>query len=140
MKKIINGKKYDTETAKEIASWSDGLSWRDFHHVVETLYMKKTGEFFLFGEGGPATKYAESTGQNSWTGSSKIIPLSWEAARQWAEDNLDADEYEQIFGEVSEDESRTTITLSMSVGAIEKAKRAAAQAGMSLSGYIESLI
>lgn len=140
MKQIINGKKYDTETAKEIASWSDGLSWRDFHHVVETLYMKKTGEFFLFGEGEPATKYAESTGQNSWTGSSKIIPLSWEAARQWAEDNLDADEYEQIFGEVSEDESRTTITLSMSVGAIEKAKRAAAQAGMSLSGYIESLI
>lgn len=25
MKKIINGKKYDTETAKELGSWSNGL-------------------------------------------------------------------------------------------------------------------
>ena len=63
MKKIINGKKYDTDTAQELASWDNGGGWRDFHHCEETLYRKKTGEFFLFGEGGPMTKYAVSTGQ-----------------------------------------------------------------------------
>ena len=140
MKKIINGKAYDTATAKEVASWSDGTSFRDFHHIEEKLYQKRTGEFFLFGEGGPMSKYAESAGQNQWTGGSKIIPLTWEAAREWAEEHLTADEYEEIFGAVAEDDSRTVVTMSLSVGAVERAKRAAAQAGMSLSAYIESLI
>lgn len=140
MKKIINGKVYDTETAKEVGKWENYGSWRDFSHMEEILYQKRTGEFFLFGAGGPQTKYAESAGQNSWTGGSKIIPLSWDSARAWAEENLDAGDYESIFGEVAEDESRTTVTLSLSAGAVETAKRAAAQAGVSLSAYIESLI
>lgn len=140
MKKIIKGRKYDTETAKEMASWSDGLSFRDFTHVEEVLYQKRTGEFFLHGAGGPSTRYAVPTGQNSWSGGEKIIPLTWESAREWAEEHLDADDYEEIFGEVSEDDSRTVVTLSLSVGALEKAKRSAAQAGMTLSAYIESLI
>ena len=140
MKKIINGKVYDTETAKELASWSDGMSFRDFSHMEETLFQKKTGEFFLYGQGGPMTKYAASAGQNSWSGGSKIIPLTWESAREWAEEHLGADEYETIFGEVTEDDSRTTISLSLSAGSVERAKRAAAQAGISLSAYIESLI
>lgn len=140
MKKIINGKVYDTDTAKKMASWSDGLSFRDFTHVEEILYQKRTGEFFIHGAGGPASRYAVPTGQNSWSGGEKIIPLTWNSAREWAEEHLDADDYEEIFGEVSEDESRTVVTLSLSVGALEKAKRSAAQAGISLSGYIESLI
>lgn len=140
MKKIINGKVYDTETAKELASWSDGMSFRDFSHMKETLFRKKTGEFFLYGQGGPMTKYAVSAGQNSWSGGSKIIPLTWESAREWAEEHLGANDYESIFGPVAEDDSRTTIALSLSAGSVERAKRAAAQAGISLSAYIESLI
>lgn len=140
MKKIIENKIYDTSTAKEVASWSDGLSFRDFTHVEETLYQKRTGEFFLHGAGGPSTRYAVSAGLNSWTGGEKIIPLTWEAAREWAEGHLDADDYQQIFGEVVEDDSRTVVTLSLSASALERAKRAAAQAGVSLSAYIESMI
>lgn len=140
MKKIISGKLYDTDTAKEVASWSDGLSFRDFTHIEETLYQKRTGEFFLHGAGGPATRYAVSAGLNSWTGGEKIIPLTWDAAREWAEKHLDADDYQQIFGEVVEDDSRTAVTLSLSTASIERAKRAAAQAGVSLSAYIESLL
>lgn len=42
MNKIINGRKYDTATAKEIYESS-------FQRVKGmTLYQKKTGEFFLF--------------------------------------------------------------------------------------------
>ena len=140
MKKIINGKVYDTDTAKELAEWSNGLGHGDFSHVVEWLYQKRTGEFFLYGVGGPASRYAVSAGQNAWSGGAKIIPLTWEAAREWAEEHLDAEEYEEIFGAVAEDDSRTVVTMSLSVGTLEKAKRAAAQAGMSLSAYVESLI
>lgn len=140
MKKIINGKMYDTETVKKVAEWSDGLSFRDFTHAEETLYRKRTGEFFLHGVGGPATRYAVSCGQNAWSGGSKIIPLTWDAAREWAEAHMDAEDYEAVFGPVPEDDSRTVVTMSLSVGALERAKRAAAQAGMGLSAYIESLI
>lgn len=140
MKKIINGRSYDTETAREVASWGNAGWWNDFEHLEETLYQKKNGEFFLFGEGGPMTKYAVSTGQNTWSGGSKIIPMSYDAAREWAEEKLSADKYESIFGEIAEDDSRVSVTLSLSASAVETAKRAASQAGMNLSAYIESLI
>ena len=62
MKKIINGKKYDTETATKIGEYSNGYSTSDFHYIDETLYRKKTGEFFLYGEGGPMTRYSHACG------------------------------------------------------------------------------
>ena len=86
------------------------------------------------------TKYAESVGQNQWSGGSRIMPMSWDDAQAWAEENLSTDEYESIFGEVTEDDSRENVTLSLSVATAERARRAAAQAGITLSAYIEGLI
>lgn len=110
MKKIINGKRYDTDKARMIGEDSYSNP-RDFSYWCETLYQKRTGEFFLYGEGGPASKYAESRGQNTWGGGSKIIPLSYNVAKKWAEDHLDADTYENLF-DVIEDtgEMRTKIS------------------------------
>ena len=139
MKKIINGKVYDTETAHSICTWDNGV-YEGFDSIEETLYRKRTGEFFIFGEGGARTKYATVSDNNHWSGGSEIVPLTWEAAREWAEAHMDADGYEAIFGPVAEDDSRTVVTISLSVGSLETAKRSAAQAGMSLSAYIESLI
>lgn len=140
MKKIIKGKVYDTDTATFLAEYDSGHSVTDFQHYTEELYQKKTGEFFIYGEGGPASRYSQACPTGGWDGGRKIVPLTYEQAREWGEKNLDADEYEDIFGEVAEDDSRMTVTLSLSVGAVERAKRAAAQAGISLSGYIENLI
>lgn len=140
MKKIINNKVYDTETAVCVGEWSNGHYTNDLSYCSEDLYRKRTGEFFLHGDGGPMSKYAVSCGNNSWGRGEKIIPLTYEAAQKWAEEHLGGDEYEAIFGEVVEDDSRASITIYMSTAAIERAKRAASQAGMSLSGYIESLI
>lgn len=102
MKKIINGKKYDTETAKAVAYDRNGYSYRDFKWWEETLYQKKTGEFFLHGQGGAMSKYAKSCGQNSWCGGSEIIPMTLDEASKWAEEHIDGDVYENIFGEVEE--------------------------------------
>lgn len=101
MKKIIGGKKYDTETATVICENSFGESTSDFTYYEETLYQKKNGEFFLFGTGGAMTKYSEGNGSSSW-GSSKIIPLSWDEAKEFVEDHGDVDDYEALFGEVEE--------------------------------------
>lgn len=141
MKKVINGKVYDTDKARRVGEWDNGKLDDRLYICCEELYRKRTGEFFLYGQGGPGSKYSVSRGNNSWSGGEKIIPLSYEAAQKWAEEHLVGDEYEAIFGEVTEDdESRGMLTLSLSTMSIEKAKRAAAKNGMSVSAYVESLI
>lgn len=102
MKKIINNRRYDTATAQEIATYDDGKGVRDFSHVEEALYQKRTGEFFLYGIGGPASWCAHACPTGGYDGGEKIKPLSEEEARQWCEDRLDADEYEAIWGEPEE--------------------------------------
>ena len=140
MKKIINSKVYDTETAKDLGSWANGGSWKDFSHIEETLYRKKTGEFFLHGEGGPMTKYAVPQGQNSWSGGERIMPLSYAEAKAWAEEHLDGDDYERIFGAVVEDETRSVVTYSLASSTAETIRRKAAEMGISASEYIERLV
>ncbi len=142
MKKIINGKVYDTDKAKELGTYANAGSWRDFSHLEETLYRKKTGEYFLHGEGGPATKYAKAVDQNSWSGGERIMPMTYDEAREWAEEHLEADEYEAIFGEIVEDDGagKQVVSISVSPAKWEQAKRKAAQAGMGISEYIESLL
>ena len=63
---------------------------------------KKTGEFFFYGHGGAASKYAEEYAPNNWCGGSCINPMTLEEAKEWAEKYLDADEYEAAFGKVEE--------------------------------------
>jgi len=101
MKTIMNGKKYDTETATEIGSCDD-YHFSDFRHYEESLYQKKTGEFFLAGSGGPASKYREHCSDGSWCEGSGIIPLSLEEAQVWGENHLSVSHYEEVFGEVGE--------------------------------------
>lgn len=105
MKKIINGKKYNTDTAKLIGSVGYGYP-SDLEYWTESLYLKKTGEFFIHGKGGAMSKYARRTGQNEWSGGEEIRPLSLEEAWEWAEKYLDADEYEQVFGKTEENKSQ----------------------------------
>lgn len=138
MKKIINGKSYDTDKALQVGIWSNDRSYRDFSHCAETLYRKRTGEYFLYGEGGPQSKYARAVDTNSWRGGEDIKPLTAEEARRWAEKNLDAEEYEKEFGEVAEDDSRTVLSITMAASLAERLRREAAKAEMSLSSYIES--
>lgn len=101
MKKIINGKMYNTETAKKLADYSH-LYPSDFNYFEETLYKKKTGEYFLYGKGNAASKYAVSEGSNSWSSGWDITPMSELAVRAWLEKHCDADEYIAIFGEPEE--------------------------------------
>ena len=137
MKKIINGKLYNTDTARQIGSWDSNITDR-LYWVNETLYQKQRGEFFLHGEGGPGSKYAEPSGQGSWSSGEKIIPLSYDAARTWAEEYLDADAYQAVFGQIESDDRTVRMLISMPASVAERVKREAAQAGMATSAYIVS--
>ena len=101
MRRIINQKKYDTNTATKI-TFIKYLYPSDFHWFTEVLYRKKNGEFFLCGKGGPLSKYGEEYSNGQLSGGSAIIPLSLEDAKAWCEKVLNVDEYEEIFGEVEE--------------------------------------
>lgn len=89
MKKIINGKKYDTETARCVGSWENMEDCRNFDWYCEKLFLKTTGEFFLYANGGRMDKAI-------------IEPVLENEAKAWAEKHLNGDEYESIFGEVEE--------------------------------------
>ena len=124
MKKIINGKRYDTETAEEIGFWRTERSVTDFSYCEETLYRKRTGEFFLYGEGGPGSPYANEACGMMGAGEA-IVPLTEEEAKTWAGQKLNADTYEALFPVEEED------VASMESGARLASYRA--QAGLSQS-------
>ena len=139
MNKIINRRKYDTSTAEYLGSYQYSAPG-DFHYTYEGLYRTKAGEFFLHAEGGPASKYAKPAGQNWYSGDETIIPLSISKAQEWAEGNLSSDDYEKIFGEVKEDETKTLIPLMISTEAIEKLTEYANRYGKERSEVVESLL
>lgn len=102
MKKVINGKLYNTETAEELASWHNGCSYSDFNYCKETLFRSRKGAFFLHGVGGAMTRYSESCGNNARCEGEGIVPLTIEEAKEWAEEHLSGDKYIEIFGEPEE--------------------------------------
>lgn len=139
MKKIINGKVYDTDTAHDMGSDSYS-NRRDFSYWSETLYQKRTGEFFLYGEGGPMSRYAETIGQNEWIGGEKIIPLSLAKARAWAEEHLSVDEYEQAFGLPDEDAEDAVLYVKIPAALMAKLKTHAAERGESVTKIVNDML
>lgn len=137
MKKIINGKVYDTDTAREMGMDCGGDG---FSHWCERLYQKRTGEFFLHGEGGPMTKYARAIGQNSWSGGEQIMPLSVKAAREWVEEHLDADDYEAIFGLPDEDADDAVLYAKIPAQIMAKLKSKAAESGKSVTEIVNKIL
>ena len=138
MRKIIKGKVYDVDKAKKLATWEHS-NRRDFGYICETLYIKRTGEYFIAGEGGAQTKYREWAGENCWTGGSKITPITEQEARQWVEEHAN-DEYERIFGKVYEDGSMVIRTYSIPTYIADKLKREALKRGVSASQLLCDLV
>ena len=97
MKKIIEGKTYNTKTAEEVAGWTNGLGGSDFRNCEETLYKTKKGAWFICGSGGPMSDWSESNGNTTWGGDG-ILVLSESEALAWCESkDVDADVIEANF-------------------------------------------
>ena len=139
MKKIINGKRYDTDTAQLMGDAGYG-NYGDFERWSEELYRKNTGEYFLHGEGGAMSRYAQETGQNQWSGGEKIIPLSYSSAQKWAEEHLSGEKYEEIFGAVDESADKISQNVRLAASTVELLKRAAAEKSVSISSIIEDAV
>ena len=99
MKKIINKKIYNTETATLIAEYSNGLTRGDFNHIYEDLYVTKLGQFFLHVEGGPLTCYSETDGRNTW-GIETIILLDSRQTYNWLEKRSEYELIDKYFSDM----------------------------------------
>jgi hypothetical protein len=82
MQKLIDGLLYDTDESKELASWSNERT--DFTRCWEELHLTEGGSLFLYGSGGPRSKYATHHHGGS-SGGSDIIPMTREEAYDWCE-------------------------------------------------------
>jgi hypothetical protein len=102
MVSIIDGKRYNTETAREVASASSGGSTSDFRFFSEDLYLTPKGTWFIAGAGGAASKYRERIG-DMWGWGSKITPLTPAEAREWLEAHDEVDALEEHFRDQIED-------------------------------------
>lgn len=83
MKKIVNGKTYNTETAELIGEyWTRGIKRGDFDYYEETLYKTKEGQYFLHVFGGAHMIPAKM--RNGMTRGSEYIDLiSDRQAQEW---------------------------------------------------------
>jgi hypothetical protein len=86
MKRIMDRKVYDTEAAQSLHTYEPIADGGDFHYFIETLYATPKGSYFVAGEGGGMSPYAESLGGGSTGGGSGIRPMSLEEAMDWLEE------------------------------------------------------
>ncbi|WP_333825049.1 hypothetical protein [Pinisolibacter sp.] len=96
VRRVINGRSYDTGTAEFVAvitcyRWG----WDDFQSELTALYLSRRGQWFLAGEGGATSRWAKpcSSGNshNPGTGIELIAPD--EAQRLLEEVDGDVDKY-----------------------------------------------
>ena len=103
MKRIIDGKRYDTEKAVHIHGWDNGNFTNDFRYRSKDLYRTKSGRWFIHHTGGALTDMAKSAGNNSTTGSEDIEPVSAEDAFRFLVSHDGEDEAEELFPEKIQD-------------------------------------
>ena len=125
---------YDTETAKKLAEYRHNY---DDAAYIEILYKKRTGEYFIYGEGDAG---AYSSGED-------IKPLTYKQAQKWFEkannddDSLAPDEvYNREFGKAQKDEVKEATSINLSRTAKRKLEQMALKHGTSQSKIVENLI
>ena len=124
-----------------MGSWDNGLFPSNFNWTGEYLYRKSSGEFFLHAMGGAASKYAAHVeGSNTWSADELIIPLSVDEAKNWAEDHLSGDTYEEIFGEVDESSENHTLVISLPPNTYRKIREMADKNQKSISTTVMELV
>ena len=140
MRKVINGKSYNTQTATAIGSATWGGTY-ETDRIHETLFRKRSGEYFLHGEGGANTAYRvydKDAGQ--WVKGDKIVPFTYGEAKEWARKNVDADTFKKLFGRKIEDGTTKTYTYRLPVYLADKLRKEGLRRGVPASQVLAELV
>jgi len=98
MKVIIDGRRYDTDTAEEVGDYWNGYGYSDFRYLRERLYRTQKGAWFLFGEGACQSEFAQHHGSRVYDGTA-ITLLTAEEAMSWLEIHNENDGLERWFSD-----------------------------------------
>ena len=144
MRKVINGRTYNTATSKCIGSWDNGHNTNDFNYCSEDLYKNTKGAYFLDGEGGAMSKYATHSGDSSGDGE-ELIPMTADEAEEWAEKHLDGEECEAEFGPQEEAApsdltTRERVTLTLDIGIVARLRKHSADTGIPMARTVDKAI
>ena len=103
MRRVINGKVYDTQTADTVVNLDNDLSGSDFNFQRISLYRTKKGVFFIAGTTGAFGRFCVMEDDGSRSDGSGIDVITKDEAREIAENaQTDVDVMEQHFGPLVE--------------------------------------
>ena len=92
MNKVIKNRLYDTDTATLVAESNNDCCCQEDCFKERLLYRKDNGEYFMY----------ISCSNNEWCDHEEIIPLTFDAAKEVAQEILDGTGYMKLFGIVEE--------------------------------------
>jgi len=95
MKKIIDGKIYNTDTAALIGELECTYNHGDFHYHDTALYRSPRGAYFLAGDGNAYSMWGHAVGDNGRGGGSGLCIINKSDARYYAE-QMDLSEEEML--------------------------------------------
>ena len=141
MFKVINGRRYNTDSATEMARVEE-YDRTDRRWYCDTLYRKMNGEFFLFGMGDSESKYSKTISDGIKVGGFNFIPMTFYEARDWSKDNLGSEKFKEIFGLFESDKGldKRTVTYRLSLNTLDKIARLADESRLTKSEIIEKAI
>jgi len=139
MEQKIDSILYDTESAKPLGNWQRGYS-SERGYISETLYVTEDGHYFLYGEGGPRSRYAQRVGPNTWGYGERILPFSTEEANAWAENHLTEAAFYTALKEVTYHGCMTPMMIRLQCVTADKLKKLAEEQGRKAADIAEEMI
>jgi len=135
VKKIIKGRLCDTDTAHKIGVWDNG-QYGSLEYASETLYRTRSGQFFIHVKGESRSMYAKSVDLGSWTAGESIFLMSFDSAKEWAEEHLTKGEYNLHF-EIPEGGDKVTMTVIVNASTKAILEEAKAKTGRPISALVD---
>lgn len=126
MKKIIDGREYNTETAQLIAQ--DSFAQGTISATTRYLYRKRNGEYFMY------IHYDCDLVTDKY---SHIDPLDTDYAQLWAKGLLSEEAYNEL---VSGGNAKVKLTLNVTAETRERLKVLAANHKCSISDIVDALV
>lgn len=140
MKKIINNKVFDTDTAKLIKQADHDNIKSSEGSCKQSLYRKRTGDYFLCVSGARTDTFHNlHLDAQTHDRERHIYCLTYEQARAWCEAEMTAEEWLENF-EPAEDDSLCPLNLTLSASAVSKFRLSAQQQQISQRELMERLI
>lgn len=139
MERIIRGRRYNTATAEAVAE-HEYVHPSDLEWMHEVLYRKRTGEYFLWGAGGPRSKYRKRVKKDVFDSGESIKPITLDEAKVFIKKYGTVETYKNQF-EINEFDGETIqLNIYLSAPTFQRLKIASVERGESMTKLVSKLI